>query len=167
MKKKVICKSYPVAYVKALEKYFRESGKKAKVLLEKFEAYEKGFGEEFKHIKKGFLDLRPTIEAFDKQRERLKKMGFNSVEEMQKEMESTFSILMPHLKHISSFRNNATFGGKKSKRKKDGAFLLLKEAAKEGLIRLDKSFAANEMKLKELKIPIGKSAYYSYKKDLK
>ena len=156
MKKKVICKSYPVAYVKALEKYFRESGKKAKVLLEKFEAFEKGFTE-----------LGTTIEAFEKQRERLKKMGFNSVEEIQKEMESTFSILMPHLKHISSFRNNATFGGKKSKRKKEGAFLLFKEAAKDGLIRLDKSFAANEMKLKELKISIGKSAYYSYKKDLK
>lgn len=69
--------------------------------------------------------------------------------------------------NLTALVANKSQGGKNSKRKKGKAFDLFRKAVMERKIDITKSWSEQQkIKLKELNISIGKTAYYDYKKEV-
>lgn len=84
-------------YIKALEEYIYKLEKDNKTFLEAIEKCQEAIEEHQNRVSEFLTFIKPTIEAFEKQRGKLKELGFNSVEELETGLIDLDNFLTPLL----------------------------------------------------------------------
>jgi predicted RNase H-like nuclease (RuvC/YqgF family) len=94
-------------YIKALEEYIYKLEKENKTFLEAIEKCQEEIEKHQNHVNESLTFIKPTIEAFEKQRGKLKELGYNSVEELETGLIDLDNFLTPLLR-ISNRDLNTT-----------------------------------------------------------